>query len=698
MFKYLSIERYFVFFLAILIASIAIGSPWFQSYTVVDILDYKGFIVAITFILSLPLILNKKTNNNDLSFIEAILLIFFLYSSLSFFWTANDFSDLLLFLRDWNIYFYSFITFLVFYRFYDYERHGEKLFLFLTIASMFISALFLSQYFFSFPGQDILVSASDGASFRGHYGSTFGNRNAPGQVILYILPLSLLSLSTNKSILVKVISSISLLFGLVVLYLINSAAIWLGLIAMFSIFSIVYFKSFIVNVFSKKNTLLVLGLVFSILLSAMFIQANKLESGKEESNYEQNLIVDLFYKVVDKNNTRKSFWQTSLINTSDHPFFGGGLGSYVAQQQRLGTHINNRKAHNEFVEIYAELGLVGLLVFLTFIFSVLWESSKFLFSESIANNNPIVFFYSLIGVFIISLFSYPFWHIGSVVLISIFFAALLNFLKKNSKDSEIKLPKFFSYFKYLVIIVLIVSPFIQHQWITNLNNFYTYSGFYPAPLNKNKLKDSINSPLLISYIVNSANVHLGNGKKKQNTEEVEFILSLVSSMDSDNSFSLWKEFEIMYKKNDVKNAEILYKKMKLSLPENPLTFDAGLKLAVLKKDIQLAANVYSQFKELMYKDAESFFHDYRIYIFMIDWSIKTENFLDTEFAYKFFNKIRNKELGLELKMADLYYRLKKYKKSASHFKYVLDRKPKAIKREVIDFLFTNKLIDHDYKD
>ena len=83
---------------------------------------------------------------------------------------------------------------------------------------------------------------------------------------------------------------------------------------------------------------------------------------------------------------------------------------------------------------------------------------------------------------------------------------------------------------------------------------------------------------------------------------------------------------------------------------------------------------------------------------MIDWSIKTENFLDTEFAYKFFNKIRNKELGLEFKMADLYYRLKKYKKSASHFKYVLDRKPKAIKREVIDFLFTNKLIDHDYKD
>jgi len=698
MFKYLSIERYFVFFLAILIASIAIGSPWFTSYTVVDILEYKGFVVAITFIFSIPLILSKKSNKNDLNFTEAILLIFFLYSSISYFWIGNDSIDLLLFLRDWNIYFYSFVLFLVFYNFFDYERHGEKLFLFLTIASIFISAVFIGQYFFSFPGQEILVSATDSENVRGHFGSTFGNRNAPGQVILYILPVSLFSLFTNKSYVVKALSFVSILIGALVLYLINSVAIWIGLIAMFSFFSLIYFKSFLATIFSKKFNLLVLGLVLLILLSALFIQVNKLESGKYESNYEQNFITDLAYKSINKNDTRKSFWETSLINTRDHPLFGGGLGSYVAQQQRLGTHINNRKAHNEFVEIYAELGLVGLLVFLTFIFSVLWESSKFLFSESIANNNSIVFFYSLIGVFIISLFSYPFWHIGSVVLISIFFAALLNFLKKNSKDSEIKLPKFFSYFKYLVIIVLIVSPFIQHQWITNLNNFYTYSGFYPAPLNKNKLKDSINSPLLISYIVNSANVHLGNGKKKQNTEEVEFILSLVSSMDSDNSFSLWKEFEIMYKKNDVKNAEILYKKMKLSLPENPLTFDAGLKLAVLKKDIQLAANVYSQFKELMYKDAESFFHDYRIYIFMIDWSIKTENFLDTEFAYKFFNKIRNKELGLEFKMADLYYRLKKYKKSASHFKYVLDRKPKAIKREVIDFLFTNKLIDHDYKD
>jgi hypothetical protein len=68
-------------------------------------------------------------------------------------------------------------------------------------------------------------------------------------------------------------------------------------------------------------------------------------------------------------NGRSEHWHTAWQEASEHPVLGGGAGSYAAfwaQHRRISTNVQD--AHNLYLETFAELGPIGLLL-LTLLFA-----------------------------------------------------------------------------------------------------------------------------------------------------------------------------------------------------------------------------------------------------------------------------------------------------------------------------------------
>jgi len=110
-------------------------------------------------------------------------------------------------------------------------------------------------------------------------------------------------------------------------------------------------------------------LVFMVALVHLASKAD-LEVGKRGSYYEVLLSMFKFSNVVDRELAHKMdfFWNPGWQMVKDHPIFGVGIGSYYwllwiyldfPPDKRI--HDN---AHNYFLQIWAELGTVGLVCFL----------------------------------------------------------------------------------------------------------------------------------------------------------------------------------------------------------------------------------------------------------------------------------------------------------------------------------------------
>ena len=92
--------------------------------------------------------------------------------------------------------------------------------------------------------------------------------------------------------------------------------------------------------------------------------------------------------LVNKNNNsdviRRSQWAAAVIAIKERPLLGWGLSNFHTQLARIKNdydlpkkEYNNAHSHNLFLEIGAGTGIVGLLIFLGWLFSWAWECFKY---------------------------------------------------------------------------------------------------------------------------------------------------------------------------------------------------------------------------------------------------------------------------------------------------------------------------------
>ena len=660
----------FISILVIFLA-IALGADWHTKSSVVDSVTFKVNILLPVLSIIAGLFLIKQYNDKKISFSlsysQLLILIFFVYASLSFFW-AND---LFLFLEKWLIYFSGAFMFYVVSKI-NIKKYIPKISVVISLSGILVALIGILQYLFSFPSYDWL-----------HYNnipaSTFGNKNAANQFLVLVFPLVLfLLLNTEKRIL-RFFAGVTINAILFYMFYSVTKGAWIAVFVE-SLFILAYV---VINKNLQKKLLRfeTIALVFIPFIFFLSLQ----------SFTNKDISIDAFggalSSVQERYNNSKSsrwvIWKHSIEFIDDSPFIGSGLGNFNDLTINQGIHQKLQRAHNDYLEILVELGFIGFSIFLIcvalLIRDVYWINKNRL-SDSVFFN---FIFISLIGVGIHMFVSWPTQTIYGVITISFFYALITNYAKQNL-HKIINLDRYYLQKSYLFIscLIFLFGSLYANKQSNLLSDFYYSSGIMGFDFNKDNLKKASKDLTRSDLYLNSVAAEFYTAGYEKRALEIYSITS------KNNTLALFRMVVDNINNNRIEEAKKIIGVMKENSPNNPLTFLVQLELAKKQNNLQNAKAIYHEFKNTT---LDNLLYDFRAYLYLHRWSIILQEYQDTVFLYETLFDKESYNVEVENRMINYYTYKGEFQNALPHLKFVLENKP-----EIIDPIILRLLVDKGF--
>ncbi|MCK9164150.1 MAG: O-antigen ligase family protein [Bacteroidales bacterium] len=236
----------------------------------------------------------------------------------------------------------------------------------------------------------------------------YGNKNIFAAAILFKLPFLYYAFIFRKNW--ERWISIFLIFGLTFCLVILSARTsFLGLVFQLSL--LLGYSIFVVLRFKRsKNLILTIGfLIGSALLGFFagdsFIKYNfnhycaKTSIAKSFGSKDSPYSVSNRFKSIEEGNSkgRLIIWKNTVSIIKDKPWLGYGVGNHKLAIMRVEASqkpnfVVSDHAHNDFLEMWSELGVFGLISYLLLFFSALVLFLKTLFKRGVSENTRFISF------------------------------------------------------------------------------------------------------------------------------------------------------------------------------------------------------------------------------------------------------------------------------------------------------------------
>ena len=402
-----------VFWVGVLLIALAVAAPWF-NLTVSSPELVKSYIASFGVSILMFLSLYYKCNNSDvqlkINYIKSSLLLLFIFGTFSALWSVNfDFT-----VTKWLLWLIAASSFILAINISIENNSLIKLSWGLILAAGVIAVIGILQYLF-----DPFNLAQNSSP-----ASTFGNKNIAIQPIILILPLSIFLLLSKQVQNLKAWALITIT-SLVVVYIFyaTTRSAWLAviiellLIALYLIANRIKLREWI-----DWNKNKGYATIFGILIILVLINLSP-------SSFSNNPVLnDLFVEAsetifsltdsvsgqaITSTSLRYEIWQTALNMFYDSPLIGTGLGSYsqnLASEGYATWVINNTThPHNDLLELAVELGLIGLVIFITVVISLIIGIVKIIKNtRSDVNFFYYLLFTALAGSFVNMQFSAPY--------------------------------------------------------------------------------------------------------------------------------------------------------------------------------------------------------------------------------------------------------------------------------------------------
>jgi len=375
----------------------------------------------------------KIINNNEYSFektrlnIPIILFILLMSISLlkgqSFMACLNDY---IIFL------FYFLIYFLIINNIND-KTEFNLLIKLIFIISVIIAIYALIQYY----GFDPFLKELSAIT------STIGQKNWVSNYLALVFPIifSYFLLENNRENKLYYYLSLSVIYA--ALMICQSRGIWISISLTIIIAIYIIYKYKFYAIFKKNKKWLILLLVTFIIITIIYSTDNPLN--KSAITVPQRAL-STFDEQDPSINTRLLIWKTTLEMIKEKPIFGLGIGTfkilyldYQASILRKNPNYtkyvaNAKESHNEYLQIGAELGIVGLGVFLYILF-IFYNSILYYLEKKNNDKDKIIVFGLLMGItcFLFhSLFTFPL-HVPVLGLnFFIIIGLTLSYIRNNS--------------------------------------------------------------------------------------------------------------------------------------------------------------------------------------------------------------------------------------------------------------------------
>ncbi len=357
----------------------------------------------------------------------------------------------------------------------NYPKHVDQI----LTAMLIIGGLFgiygILQYFgidFSFWG---------GNFGRQKVSGLFGNVNFFAEYLIILLPVAItFFLSSSKKIFNIFLLLIIFTMGESLIFTFTRGS-YLGLavslIFMFLLFLKIQGKKFVY----KNNKIIILIIeAIVIIVVALFIMANPIsESQVNLSEFEERISIP---KVSESSSfgRRIAIWKFTESMIKDQPLLGSGLGTFkyntLKYQAKFFDQGQNRtiypygfaqKAHNEYLQLWAELGIIGLSIFIWLMVSYFNYGIKMLRKTKNDYKQGILIglMGAVVAILVDSLFGFPFHLPASIILFWVVLGLSMvigkdnNQIQENFKKKK-KLDRGFSFELILKIIVISFSIFL----------------------------------------------------------------------------------------------------------------------------------------------------------------------------------------------------------------------------------------------
>lgn len=379
-------------------------------------------------------ILSRSVFSNSLMIVWGVLLAFM---GVSMLWTMNPIEGLAV----WNRWIIVLLASVLCTAFLLYENKTLKALIVTTIVIAIINVLSCIIFYYVF---DVHISQRNNLKLNGFY----GNKNIFAVAFLFKLPFLYYAFMRYKGF-IKWISLVLVFLIAFCLVILSTRSSFIGLM----------FQAVILLVYGVYSTLKVnrskkaiLGFVLPLLaIGCGFFSGNRFI----EYNYEHfaakkvknSYTVDERFKSIADGNSkgRLLIWKNTIEIIKEKPLSGYGVGNHKLAIMKVECakkhdYIVSDHAHNDFLEMFSELGIFGCLIYvLTYVLAAIY-TLKQMFAKGV---NELFRLRAMVGGTIIltymndAMFNFPLERADCQIYLAIGLALLISNhikIKKNQKE------------------------------------------------------------------------------------------------------------------------------------------------------------------------------------------------------------------------------------------------------------------------
>ena len=301
-----------------------------------------------------------------------------------------------------------------------------KTFLSFALIGVFIESVFINYLFY-----DSVITNGNVLERGNNFKGLTANINISSFSIALKIPFLLYIIFMKKNKFLRIVSFVLLYSSFLTILLLLSRAAILALV--FVLLALIFLFIFNLNKVYIKNFSGILICIFLSFISYQFINDKN----------PTDLITDRFSTVTDPGSDdsvkeRVNFYSTAVMSIQKNPLLGIGVGNWKIISIKYSKDIIKEYrvpyfVHNDFLQVMAETGILGGLLFVFFIFYPFYMTLKKIFHEKIFTLNFLIFL--IFGVYVVdSMLNFPMDR--AVTFIYLIFSIALFYQISNTHFNE----------------------------------------------------------------------------------------------------------------------------------------------------------------------------------------------------------------------------------------------------------------------
>ena len=235
----------------------------------------------------------------------------------------------------------------------------------------------------------------------GNFKGIAGNKNITAALFVFKIPFLLYFLN-KKNLLFKSLTLVAIFFSFFILFFLKTRSTYVSILLLFIFYFahlLIHNRHLFVHRFFSLVSIISLSFIFFSNISSSIITNEKSFASSLKSIELSN----------ESSSNRFSLWSHTIDYILKKPF-GAGLGNWKLEsipywKQNGGSYSVPYHAHNDFLEMTVEMGILGGLVYLFLFIFPLWVSFKYSF---LSYKDDYILIFLGLGVYIVdAFFNFP---------------------------------------------------------------------------------------------------------------------------------------------------------------------------------------------------------------------------------------------------------------------------------------------------